>query len=364
MFTLRSLIVLTLAVAASGGSRAPLAAQTPVGTAFSFQGRLTEAGSAANGLYDLQFTLYDASSAGSPIGAPVGQDDVTVSGGVFNVLIDFGASAFNGDARWLEVAVRPGASTGAYTTIAPRQRLSPTPYALEALRFGGKPASDYALQTSVDSLESDVATLQTALASAPTLSGTQTFTGANTFSGVTTMTNPANALTGVLRFAESAAACSAENAGVARWVGLEKTLELCSGTEWIRMAPPPSHARQSASNITVSCWGGAPTTFVNTGVTGGYTGTGRPATVLVSISNATTTGAAGASFRIFVVDNSSELGRVRKLLRSDGAELVQFELWFGGFGAGSMPTLRLECAADAAGPQIVNATVELLIREM
>jgi hypothetical protein len=46
------------------------------------------------------------------------------------VKLDFGSGAFNGDARWLEIGVRPGASTGAYTTLDSRQELTPAPYAL------------------------------------------------------------------------------------------------------------------------------------------------------------------------------------------------------------------------------------------
>ena len=90
--------------------------QTPAGTAFSYQGRLTDGGAPANGSYDLRFTLFDAATgAGGAIGAPVLAEDVTVTSGVFTVMLDFGATAFSGNARWLEIAVRPGASTSAHT---------------------------------------------------------------------------------------------------------------------------------------------------------------------------------------------------------------------------------------------------------
>lgn len=55
---------------------------------------------------------------------------MTVTNGLFTTQLDFGASAFTGDARYLEVRVRPGSSTGAYTTLSPRQQLTATPYAL------------------------------------------------------------------------------------------------------------------------------------------------------------------------------------------------------------------------------------------
>jgi hypothetical protein len=107
-----------------------LAAQT---TGFTYQGRLTDGGASASGPYDLQFKLYDAVTAGNQIGAIVLRDDVNVTNGVFSTNLDFGAAAFPGAARWLEISVRPGASTGAYTTLAPRQPVNSTPYAIRAL---------------------------------------------------------------------------------------------------------------------------------------------------------------------------------------------------------------------------------------
>ena len=41
------------------------------GTAFTYQGRLSDSGAPANGVYDLQFTLRDALTAGNQIGRPV-----------------------------------------------------------------------------------------------------------------------------------------------------------------------------------------------------------------------------------------------------------------------------------------------------
>ena len=38
-------------------------------SSFTYQGRLTDGGTAANGLYDLQFTLWDGPSSGAQIGS-------------------------------------------------------------------------------------------------------------------------------------------------------------------------------------------------------------------------------------------------------------------------------------------------------
>ena len=114
----------------------------PLGTAFTYQGRLTDNGSPANGAYDFIFTLYDAASGGSAVGSPVTLGDILVSQGQFTALLDFSSGIFTGDARWLQISVRPGGSTGAYTALIPRQALTPTPYALYATSAPGGGGGD------------------------------------------------------------------------------------------------------------------------------------------------------------------------------------------------------------------------------
>jgi hypothetical protein len=106
----------------------PPAAAQGIGTAFTYQGRLTDAGAPATGLFDFRFTAFDAASNGSQVGPVVSRDDVSVAAGLFTTSLDFGA-VFAGSPRWLEIAVRPGASTGAYTPLSPRQELTPAPHA-------------------------------------------------------------------------------------------------------------------------------------------------------------------------------------------------------------------------------------------
>lgn len=120
-----------------GDSGRNVEAATALGTSFTYQGRLTDAGSPANGTYDLRFILYDAETAGAAVGSTVTKEDVAVTNGLFSVDLDFGASAFNGDARWVEIAVRPGNSTGTHTVLSPRQPISPAPYALFAKAAAG-----------------------------------------------------------------------------------------------------------------------------------------------------------------------------------------------------------------------------------
>lgn len=107
-------------------------AQAPLGTAFTYQGKLTDDNSEANAEYDLRFLLFDAAAGGSQVGSTVTHDDWPIVDGLFTVELDF-TSAFDGNARWLEVQVRDGASGGSYTTLSPRQPLTAAPYAQYAL---------------------------------------------------------------------------------------------------------------------------------------------------------------------------------------------------------------------------------------
>jgi hypothetical protein len=119
-----------LAVAYLGILSGDAWAQAPLGTAFTYQGRLADGSTPANGPFDFEFRLFPSPSGGTPVGSPVVRDDVAVGDGLFTVTLDFGVGSFAGQARWLEIGVRPGASTGAFTALAPRQELTPSPNAL------------------------------------------------------------------------------------------------------------------------------------------------------------------------------------------------------------------------------------------
>ena len=83
---------------------------TSFGTAFTFQGRLGDAGAPANGAYDFTFYLYNTISGGSQVGPTQVIGDVPVAAGLFTVTLDFG-NVFHGGQYYLEIQVRPGAST-------------------------------------------------------------------------------------------------------------------------------------------------------------------------------------------------------------------------------------------------------------
>lgn len=118
-------------------SGAAALAQQALSTEFTFQGQLKQSGAALNDAADLEFTLFDALAGGTPMGATIPINNVAVVNGLFTVTLDFGTAAFDGDQRYLEIAVRSPAGTGDFTTLSPRQPLTAVPYALYALSGPG-----------------------------------------------------------------------------------------------------------------------------------------------------------------------------------------------------------------------------------
>jgi hypothetical protein len=105
--------------------------------AFTYQGQLTDGGSAANGSYDLSFTVFGGGSGGSALAGPVTNSAVQVSGGLFTVTLNLGSAVFtNGADRWLEIASRTNGS-GAFGLLTPRQQITSAPYAITAANVTG-----------------------------------------------------------------------------------------------------------------------------------------------------------------------------------------------------------------------------------
>lgn len=129
---------LAVLVATAVGLATGIAAQTPpqpMGTAFTYQGELRQQGGPSNGSFDFRFRLYDQPTGGQILGTdPL--PGVTVSKGLFTVEIDFGATPWNGDARWLDLRVKK-TGDATFQQLEPRQKINPTPYALFAPNTGG-----------------------------------------------------------------------------------------------------------------------------------------------------------------------------------------------------------------------------------
>jgi len=103
------------------------------GTAFTYQGRLNNGGSAANGSYDLSFTVFDAVTGGNVIGS-LTNSATSVSNGLFTAALDFGG-VFTGTNYWLEIGARTNGN-GVFATLSPRQSITPTPYAIYSASAG------------------------------------------------------------------------------------------------------------------------------------------------------------------------------------------------------------------------------------
>ncbi|HUA64570.1 MAG TPA: hypothetical protein VME24_01905 [Alphaproteobacteria bacterium] len=110
------------------------------GTAFTYQGQLQSNGGLANGTYNLQFSLYTNSAGGVAVAGPVTNSAVTVTNGLFTVIIDFGSAAWSGATNWLQIGVASnGIST--FAQLNPRQEITPTPYSIFAENLSGAVSS-------------------------------------------------------------------------------------------------------------------------------------------------------------------------------------------------------------------------------
>jgi len=127
-----ALVFTVVATVQGSASEQPLA---PTGTAFTYQGRLNHNNQLVNGTCSISVSLWDSVSGGVFINSNT-FTSVPVTDGLFNVQLDYGQSAFTGQERWLETAVRCAGDAN-YITLSPRTKLTAAPYALYALNNWG-----------------------------------------------------------------------------------------------------------------------------------------------------------------------------------------------------------------------------------
>ena len=96
-----------------------------VAAPISYQGQLQQQGQPFSGTANLDIRLFDAAAGGNQIGPLQERLAWPISDGLFQVDLDFGANAFDGSARFLEVRVNG-------TPLTPRQAVTATPQALIA----------------------------------------------------------------------------------------------------------------------------------------------------------------------------------------------------------------------------------------
>jgi hypothetical protein len=121
-------LALTAGLALAQGPRT----QAPLGSSFTYQGRLTDTeGRPINDTCDFRFSLWDDATSGSQTGSTLDLADTDLQGGLFTLQLDFG-SVFDGTALWLRVEVKCSGDD-AYATLDPRQPLTAAPYTLHAV---------------------------------------------------------------------------------------------------------------------------------------------------------------------------------------------------------------------------------------
>ncbi len=117
------------ALGAKADDRGATGPRASLGSAFTYQGQLRDANGPVDGSCDFTFALFDVESGGAPLATD--SSTLNVDAGLFAALIDFGDSAFTGQARWIEVTVDCGAGPEALA----RQPIGVAPYA-HSLRPG------------------------------------------------------------------------------------------------------------------------------------------------------------------------------------------------------------------------------------
>jgi hypothetical protein len=102
-------------------------------TAFTYQGQLKDTNGPVTDDCQMAFRLYDHVNAGNQIGEAL-STTVPITDGLFTVNLDFGSTAFSGDALWLDIKVKC-TDDSVYTDLS-RQALTAAPYALHAASTG------------------------------------------------------------------------------------------------------------------------------------------------------------------------------------------------------------------------------------
>src|SRR5688572_8933549 len=120
-------------------------------TLFRFDATLPNAVTPATDIFQMQFKLFDAATGGTQIAATNAVSAVDVQNRSLSVWLDFGAAAFSGADRYIEINYRRF-NHEPFTTLAMRERVLSVPYAIRSLTSGtadnalnlnGVPAADF-----------------------------------------------------------------------------------------------------------------------------------------------------------------------------------------------------------------------------
>lgn len=94
----------------------------------------------------MQFKLFDVPEVGAGVqqGATLSDPAVVAKDGVFTVTLDFGVAVFDGSPRFLEISVKKAGTINPPSLLAPRQAVTPVPYAIHSIsasQLAGVPAT-------------------------------------------------------------------------------------------------------------------------------------------------------------------------------------------------------------------------------
>jgi len=90
---------------------------------FVYQGVLDDNGTPANGVYNIDVSLWDRLAGGNQIGTDVEFNNLPVADGLLVLELDFGPSAFDNSKRWLEISVNG-------SELSPRQPVAHSPFSI------------------------------------------------------------------------------------------------------------------------------------------------------------------------------------------------------------------------------------------
>ena len=210
-------------------------------SSFNYQGKLTETGAAATGTYQFQFKLYDAVAGGNQVGSTLSDVSVNVTDGNFSANLDFGAAAFSGGDRYLDVSVRKTAGD-LYTPLTPRQKINSAPYATKAAKAA----------------DAEAVGGQSAATIATAIQAVNSATSANTASTIVKRDATGKIVIGGIQFGDGTSMTSAATSGSAIlatpniWTGTNTfSAGISAGNNPITNVGNPVNANDAASKIYV-----------------------------------------------------------------------------------------------------------------
>src|SRR3972149_6474432 len=133
MFAVIAFVALDILLVSAVTAQGSVLPQGQLGATFTYEGQLKKNGAPITDNCSMAFRLYDQVSSGNQVGSPI-TTTVPITNGLFSAQLDFGTSAFAGEARWLNIKVRCSGD-GADIDLG-RQLMTAAPYALYASSTG------------------------------------------------------------------------------------------------------------------------------------------------------------------------------------------------------------------------------------